>query len=108
MERDAKKEIEKIMGNLECPKDFKCYRSGFEDLCKAKVVGTENHLLCLEEEPTSCTFSVFVGNTYYCQCPLRIYLTLKLNKQTVDCIAYDNALVSAPQVKDRRFESYPH
>lgn len=80
MEQAVKKEIEEIIGNLNCPKDFKCYISGFKDLCKAKAVRGENHLLCLEEEPTSCTFSVLVGNTYYCQCPLRMYITLKLNK----------------------------
>ena len=78
MEQDIKKELEEIMGNLNCPKDFQCYKSGFENLCKAQKVGIMNYLLCLEE--ASCTFSTFIGDAYYCQCPLRIYLSMKLNK----------------------------
>lgn len=35
------KEIKEIIGHLKCPKDFNCYKSGFDVLCKAKDVGIE-------------------------------------------------------------------
>jgi hypothetical protein len=33
---DINKEIEKIIDGLKCPKDFICYTSGFENLCRAQ------------------------------------------------------------------------
>jgi len=76
-----KKEIERIIGQMQCSKDFECYTSGFETLCKAEDVGMESHLACLEERPFECKFSVgFLGDRYYCKCPLRVYIAKKLKK----------------------------
>ena len=80
MEEDHKKEIEEIIGGMKCPKDFKCYKSGFEDLCKAKDIGIELLLKCLEENPQKCPFSSPFGVGYLCQCPLRYYIVKKLKK----------------------------
>jgi len=80
MEEDHKKEIEEIIGGMKCPKDFKCYKSGFEDLCKAKDIGIELLLKCLEENPQKCLFSSPFGVGYLCQCPLRYYICNKLKK----------------------------
>lgn len=74
------KKIEEIMGGQQCPKGFECYKSGFETLCKAKVVGMESQVLvCLEEHPQKCKFLDLMGG-YLCECPLRIYLAKKLKK----------------------------
>ncbi len=35
------KQIKEIIGHLKCPKDFKCYKSGFDVLCKVKDIGME-------------------------------------------------------------------
>jgi hypothetical protein len=80
VERGDKKQIEEIIGQLKCPKDFKCYKSGFEVLCKAKDIGIESFLECLEETPFACKFAVPFGGLYYCQCPLRVYVAKKLGK----------------------------
>jgi hypothetical protein len=80
MEEDYRKKIEKIIGQMQCPKDFKCCNSGFETVCKAKDVGLESHLECLEENPFDCQFSVRFGGLYYCDCPLRVYIAKKLKK----------------------------
>ena len=37
MEQDYKKEIEKIIGEMTCPKDFRCYKSKFKSICKAEL-----------------------------------------------------------------------
>ena len=80
MEQDYEKEIKKLIGGITCPKDFECYRSGFHKLCKAKDVGVELFLECLEDLPQKCKFSVMIGRSYLCQCPLRYYIFKKLKK----------------------------
>lgn len=80
MDEKTKKELEEIIDGMECPKDFVCYRSGFENLCRAKDVGVELFLECLEETPENCKFSIMIGHSYLCQCPLRYYIFKKLNK----------------------------
>jgi hypothetical protein len=77
---DHAKEIEKIIDDLQCPKNFKCSRLGLERLCKAKDIGLETHIECLEEDSLECQFSVAFGGLYYCHCPLRIYIAKKLKK----------------------------
>ena len=80
MEQDLEKKLQEIVGSFTCPKDFKCYKSGFEKLCKAQEVGLETHIECLEETSFECKFSVVFGGLYYCRCPLRIYIAKELKK----------------------------
>jgi hypothetical protein len=80
MEQNHQKAIEEIMGGVTCPKDFKCYKLGFENLCKAKEVGLETFLECLEEHPQECAFSLDCGDYFYCTCPLRVYISKKFKK----------------------------
>jgi hypothetical protein len=79
-DEELEKGIAEIIGDLQCPKDFKCYRSGFENLCKAKDFGVEPFLECLENTPQICKFSVMIGRSHMCQCPLRYYIFKKLKK----------------------------
>ena len=74
MEGDFKKAVEDIMSQIQCPKDFECVQSGFRNLCKARDVDLEEFLVCLEEHPKECTFSIQFGGAFFCQCPLRVYL----------------------------------
>ena len=80
MEQDLKKELREIIGDLKCPKDFKCCTEGLENLCKARDVGLESHILCMEKNPTQCEFAAPFGSKYFCRCPLRIYMVKKLKK----------------------------
>lgn len=65
---------------MSCPKDFACYASGFENLCRAKDIGLETYLGCLDENPQACKFSLFFGYSCYGESPLRVYLLKKLKK----------------------------
>ena len=76
----ADKEIEEIIGQMKCPKDFRCYKSGLEVLCKAKDIGIDTYLECMEVYPQTCHFSVTFGYSHLCQCPLRVYIAKKLKK----------------------------
>jgi hypothetical protein len=79
MQPGLEKELQGIMSDLECAKDFICYTSGFETLGKVKA-GPKRFIKCLEEPPYLCSFSWFLGTGYYCKCPLRNFIFNKLEK----------------------------
>ncbi|MBW2194972.1 MAG: hypothetical protein JRF37_05180 [Deltaproteobacteria bacterium] len=79
MNEKTKKEIEEIIRKMQCPKDFQCYQSGLETLCEAKMVGTSDVMVCFEKQPPKCKF-VSVKEGCVCNCPLRYYIYVKLNK----------------------------
>jgi hypothetical protein len=72
------KKIEEMISSFTCPKDFMCYKMRFKNLCNAKDLGISQFLECLEENPTECSFSISFGNSYLCECPLRIYIAKSL------------------------------
>ena len=74
MTDDIDIEIEEIIGKMKCPNNFRCYKSGFKELCRARDIGIENYLECLENDPQDCQFSIVYGIYYFCKCPLRYYL----------------------------------
>lgn len=78
-DRDRRR-IEEIIGRIQCPKNAECVTMGLENLCKAKDIGLESLLLCLELNPLRCKFALALGKTYFCKCPLRMYLARKLEK----------------------------
>jgi hypothetical protein len=80
MEEDQRKEIEEIINQFKCQRDFLCCKRDFEDLCKAEDIGLETFLKCLDEDPRSCPVSVPFGYGYLCECPLRMYICKKLKK----------------------------
>ncbi len=83
MEQQNKEAVESIIAHFKCPKGFKCYSAGVEDLCKAKQAeGTVSYLECLEATPQDCVFAKLVQgwDTYVCTCPLRKYMADKLKK----------------------------
>ena len=81
MER-FRSEIEGFISATECPKGFSCCGSGFENICKAKDIGLDASIVCLEDpDPLSkCKFSVPFGGIHFCQCSVRIYIAKKLNR----------------------------
>ena len=80
MLEDYKTEIKEIIAKNRCTKGFECYESGFRILCKAKDIGIDSFLECLETKPNACKFSFPFGLMYLCKCSLRIYIANKMNK----------------------------
>ena len=77
---EKRRQIEEIMAAMECPKDFQCYKSGLEDICRAKDRGMEGYVDCLDKNRESCDFRVPFGGGAFCKCPLRVYLVKNLGK----------------------------
>ena len=80
MEGEHKRKIEELMGGINCPKEFSCCQSDFDNLCKARDIGMQSYLECLEENPRDCTFSLGYADSYYCKCPLRRYIAKHMGK----------------------------
>jgi hypothetical protein len=80
MDEAIRQKIEEMIGHMQCPKDFNCAKNGLTGLCKARDFGLYSYLECLEDSPSQCTFALPFGNTYFCECPLRVYIEKKLKK----------------------------
>jgi hypothetical protein len=71
---EHKTQIEEIISGMECPKDFKCYKSGFEDLSKAKIFQDGDLIECLDESLWLCELCFGFEGKFYCKCQLRKYI----------------------------------
>ena len=81
VEQDLGKELQDIMSDMECPKDFICYRSEFETVCKARDIDLYTYVECLEVRFKECPFSFSLSSRrVYCKCPLRVHICKELGK----------------------------
>jgi len=73
-------DVQKIMAETDCPRNFRCYKSGFEKLTPVKVLSATG-IECLKARESFCRMSVSFGmNTMLCECPLRKYVALELGR----------------------------
>jgi hypothetical protein len=49
-----------------------------DNLCKARDVGLERFVECLEKYPFECPYSMLLSSVYYCKYPLRISIAKQL------------------------------
>ena len=77
---DHERQIEEIMSSMDCPKDFECYKSGFDNICTAADRGLDTYADCFDEDGTTCRFKVPFGDGTFCKCPLRVYVAKNLKK----------------------------
>lgn len=80
MDEGTKERIEEIISSIKCPKNFECYKSKLEKLCKVRNIDSENLFECLDENQQKCGFSLPFGNGHFCKCPLRILIAKEFNK----------------------------
>ena len=64
--------------NINCLKDYECYKSGIEKLCKAIKISTL--IECLSEEACVCGLSLSFSKSALCECPLRRYILQNFNR----------------------------
>ena len=74
IEHDYQKKMEKIMGSMECPEDFACLQLGKCPHCKANGFKLENSVE-VDGNGRPCKLLSSYGDTYFCNCPLNVYLT---------------------------------
>jgi hypothetical protein len=59
-------------------KDLNKTLHAFNIRCKVKDIGLNSFLLCLEDNPKLCVYSLSYGDSYFCKCPL---LCASVNKK---------------------------
>ena len=72
--REHKHKIKNIIKQINCPKNFECYESQFENVCEVGIVGDFDRIECIEEEAKTCKYGSPIGHGAMCQCPLRYYI----------------------------------
>jgi hypothetical protein len=77
MDKEHKQRIEELI--RDCPPGSKCRDQGVDSLCKAKDVGLQSFVECLEENPLECSFSLAFGDVHYCLCRPRTYIAKIFN-----------------------------
>jgi hypothetical protein len=61
--------------NVNCLKDFECYKSSLEKLCKVNGIGAFDMIQCLNKYKGCCGLSFSIRGESFCKCPLRRYIS---------------------------------
>lgn len=72
--------IEELARSIKCSKNLGCITSSFDAPCRARDIGLQNNLVCLEESGLGCGYQMSVAVGQFCQCPVRVYIGKTLNK----------------------------
>ena len=72
--QEDRQQIEDIVKGMDCPRDFECYRSDFENLAEVGIVGDFKMIECIEERGRTCEFGSSFGLGVICRYPLRNYI----------------------------------
>jgi hypothetical protein len=80
MQQEHKKQIERLLPDISCPKLVQCYYTGLQVLCKARDVGLQSLVECLEENAYQCPFSLSLSGLNFCKCPIRVYIAKNIEK----------------------------
>ena len=78
METQQAHEIKELIG--ECDPGCKCHGRGLEKLCKARDIGLETFVECLEDDPFGCSHAICYGTMFYCSCPPRVEIAKRFEK----------------------------
>lgn len=60
---------------IQCLKDFDCYKSALERLCKIKGIDAFDTIECNSEAARCCGLSFSAFSKRFCRCPLRRYIS---------------------------------
>lgn len=72
--QEHEQRMQEIMRGMQCSKDFECYKSRFENLCKVRIICEGKLVKCLDEGGQICEFGFTFGSGRFCKCSLRKYI----------------------------------
>ena len=77
----TKEDVRNLLGDLTCSSGLACIEHGLKQLCKAKDIGHESYLVCLDLE-RQCSFTTFSEEEehYWCTCPVRMHIKRTYNR----------------------------
>ncbi len=56
------------------------YKPGVGFICKAKDIGLDSFVMCLEQNSHSCVFSIRYAHSYFCKSPARVLAAKELGR----------------------------
>jgi hypothetical protein len=68
------------MPGLRLLAECKRFKPGIGFTCKAKDIGLDSFVQCLEKDARWCPFSVSYAYSYFCKSPARVYAVKELEK----------------------------
>ena len=82
--QEHKNKMETIIAEMQrdavkCLKDYECYTSFLEKLCKVKGIGVFDTIKCANEEGRCCGRSFTFHEENFCECPLRRYICINFH-----------------------------
>lgn len=78
--QQIKHEAEYAIHGLGLPQGCEWFRPGFGFTCKAKDIGLDSYVECLEKDSVKCPFSVSYAYSFYCKCFARVNLAKAIEK----------------------------
>lgn len=75
-----RREIEEIIRRTGCPRNFECYASQLETLCRVVSFADGQMIECMELRHEQCIFRVPFGWGHVCTCPVRKYIAAKFGR----------------------------
>ena len=73
-------DVQKIIGDITCPKDFLCATVDRGSFVTTDKSGLTSLFVCLETRINACTFVDAGGEHHLCKCPIRSYLHRELKQ----------------------------
>jgi hypothetical protein len=80
MEEVFIQQIVSAMPGQKLLEDCKGFKPGVGFTCKARDIGLQSYVKCLDRDSNWCPFSVSFGYSYYCKSPARVYIAKESNK----------------------------
>jgi len=67
-------QVKAIIATMNCPKEYQCYRSNFQIIGSARLVGDAGVVECIAERVSTCRYGLPFGSSVFCSCRLRKYI----------------------------------
>jgi hypothetical protein len=81
MDEKLRQKIEPIKMQMKCPDSSSWINNENKQICKARAVGLDTYIECLEDERYhECTYNRPYSSIYLCECPARIFVAKKLGR----------------------------
>ncbi len=72
-------QIKSIVATIDCPEDFRCYKSGFKNLSPVEAFPGNDIIECRKAGDSHCSKAFRFGrSSVFCRCPVRKYAALHL------------------------------
>ena len=77
---EHKEQIEKMIADIECSKQYDCCEPTSGPLCRVGITTGGRFIECLDKRANTCSFAMSFGNGFFCKCPIRKFIAENYKK----------------------------